>query len=179
MLRNHLHSWRDEIVQLFSRSIPPVPETGLKSPSRSCSCEMEPKALTSALCMTQYLSITTTTKSSETKAGGFVMLLKPWRGYARGGEGWVHRGWVGSIYLPWGAILGQNPVLIDPNQPHYQLKMFRWKGQRMRNCAKHFFPSKTQYVTKSAYIHINKERVFIQINEENNALCAIPDFFKI
>lgn len=36
--------------------------------------------------MTQYLSITTatTTKSSETKAGDFELLLKPWRGYARG-----------------------------------------------------------------------------------------------
>lgn len=48
---------------------------------------MEPRALTSGLCMTQYLPITTTTKSSETKAGDFELLLKPWRGYARGRGG--------------------------------------------------------------------------------------------
>lgn len=42
-----------------------------------------------------------------------------------------------------------------------------------------FSPSKTRYVINSAYIHIIKERVLLQINEENNVPCAIPDFFKI
>lgn len=74
--------------------------------------------------------------------------------------------------------MGQNPVLIDPNQLHYP-KRFEWTKNEECVLKILFFSSKTRYVINSVYIHINRERELLQINEENNVPCMIPDFFKI
>lgn len=158
--------------------MPPVPKTGLKGPARSCSCEMEPKALTSGLRMTQYLSIITK-KSSETKAGDFEILLKPWRGCARGGR---RGGTLGMCWLHLPA-LGSNPGAKSStnwSQPTtLSAEKVPFAETKNEECVLSiFFPGKTRYVINSAFIQTNKERVFLQINEGNNDPCAIPDFFK-
>lgn len=88
-------------MQLSSQEIFSASRTRLKRPARSCRCEMEPKALTSGLCMTQYLSITTTTKSSETKAWEFELPTKLWLIHTGGRiksleTSWLHLSTLGS-----------------------------------------------------------------------------------
>lgn len=72
--------------------------------------------------------------------------------------------------------MGQNPVLIDPNQPHYQLKMFKEtkNEERVLKIPSPLFPSKSRCVIDCVNMHINRQRELLLINEKNNVSCVTP-----